>query len=60
MANIMKYWPVAVGMFAIISAGMTAQFQIALNKSEIADLSESIDENEEWLGELQWEINQLK
>ena len=59
MANIMKYWPVAVAAFAILSAGATAQFQIQLNKLEIIDLSENIDEAEEWLEELQWQIDNL-
>ena len=83
MANIMKYFPVALAVFAVISAGVTAQLQIKghtdsikelkafveatnpklvqvqLNTLEIVDLSEGIDEAEEWLGEIQWEINQL-
>ena len=59
MANIMKYWPVAAAIFAIISAGVTAQIQIQLNKLEIIDLSENIDEAEEWLEELQWRIDEL-
>ena len=59
MANVMKYWPVAVVAFAIISGALTAQFQIQLNKMELADLSESIDENEEWLSELQQRLDQL-
>lgn len=59
MANIMKYWPVALAAFAIVSAGATAQFQIQLNKLEIEDLSEGIDEAEEWLEELQWRIDDL-
>ena len=59
MTSIMKYWPVAAAIFAIISAGATAQFQIQLNKLEIIDLSENIDEAEEWLEELQWQIDEL-
>ena len=79
----MKYFPVALAVFAVITAGVTAQLQIkghtdsikelkqfvkatnpklvqiTLNKNEIDDLSESIDENEEWLEELQWQFNQL-
>jgi len=60
MVNAMKYWPVAVAIFAIISGALTAQFQIQMNKLEIVDLSESIDENEEWLEELQWQIDDLR
>jgi len=59
MVNVMKYWPIAAASFAILSAGVTAQIQIKLNAIEIEDLSESIDENEEWLSELQWQIDSL-
>lgn len=57
MANIMKYWPVAAAIFAVISAGATAQFQIQLNKLEIEDLSENIDELEEAIEELEYWID---
>ena len=57
MANIMKYWPVAAAIFAIISAGATAQFQIQLNKMEIVDLSENIDELEAAIEELEYWID---
>ena len=59
MKKFLPYWPVAVAAFAIISGALTAQFQIQLNKMELADLSESIDENEEWLSELQQRLDQL-
>ena len=59
MDKAIKYWPVVVAAFAIISAGLTAQFQIQLNKIEIEDLSKNIDDAEEWLEELQWQFNQL-
>ena len=83
MDKLMKYFPVALAVFAIITAGVTAQLQIkghtdsikelkefvtatnpklvqiTLNEKEIADLNESVDENEEWLGELQWQVNEL-
>lgn len=59
MDKALKYWPVAVAAFAILSAGVTAQIQIQLNKLEIEDLSEGIDEAEEWLEELQWRIDDL-
>lgn len=83
MEKALKYWPIVVAAFAIISAGVTAQYQIkshsdsiqelkafvtainpkllqiTSNKDELTDLSESIDENEEWLGELQYQINNL-
>ena len=57
MANLMKYWPLALAIFAITSAGATAQFQIQLNKMEIEDLSESIDELEELVEELQYWVD---
>ena len=57
MSNLMKYWPLALTIFAITSAGATAQFQIQLNKLEIEDLSESIDELEELVEELQYWVD---
>ena len=59
MKEAMKYWPVALAAFAIISGALTAQFQIQMNKLEIEDLSESVDANEEWLNELQWRLDGL-
>ena len=57
MANVMKYWPVALAVFTIMSAGFTAQFQIQQNKAEIEDLSESIDELEDDVEELLYWID---
>ena len=57
MANLMKYWPLALAIFAITSAAMTAQFQLQLHTIELADLSESIDELEELVEELQYLID---
>ena len=54
MANVMKYWPIAAAIFAVTSAGLTAQFQIQLNKAEIIDLSENIDEMEQAIEELNY------
>ena len=59
MKKVLPYWPVAVAAFAIISAGLTAQFQIQLNKMEIEDLSESVDDNEAWLSDIQWQLDEL-
>jgi len=60
MEKALKYWPVAVASFAILSAGVTAQIQIKLNAIEIADLSEGLDEAEEWLSELQYQLDNLE
>ena len=59
MDKFLKYWPVALAVVAVTSSFATAQFQIKLHSMEIEDLSESVDENEEWLSELQHQINQL-
>lgn len=84
MDKLMKYWPVALAILAVITAGVTAQvqiksqgdtikeltafnkstmetlLQIRLNQREIEDLSEGIDELEEWASELQWSVNELE
>ncbi len=57
MKGILPYWPVFAAVFAIVSAGATAQFQIQLNKMEIEDLSESVDELEELVEELQYWVD---
>ena len=44
---------------AFVTATNPKLVQITLNEKEIADLGESVDENEEWLGELQWQVNEL-
>jgi len=84
MDKLTKWFPIALAIFAVIAAGVTAQSQISiqgdtikeltafnrstmetllqvkLNQREIEDLSESVDDNEDWLGELQWSINELE
>ena len=93
MDKLLKFWPLAVAAFFVISGVGGTQYQIkshtdsikdleafvaatneklaqiaanpkflqiTLNKLEIEDLSESVDENEEWLSELQWSINELE
>ena len=52
MEKLMKFWPLAAAAVAIITSVVTAQIQIGLNKAELADLSESVDENEEAVEEL--------
>ena len=53
----MKYWPAAAALFAVVSAGYAAQYQIKANTDELADLSESVDELEELVEELQYWID---
>jgi hypothetical protein len=46
-SSFMKYWPVLVVAAGAISSGAVDNFRISANAQEIADLGESVDENED-------------
>ena len=43
-----------------VTSTIPTMLQIQLNQREIEDLSEGLDDAEEWLGELQWSVNELE
>lgn len=56
----LKWWPVMLVAGGIIGSAATAQFQINGNAAEIEDLSESVDENEDAIDDLDRAIAALQ
>ena len=55
---ILRYWPVIVLAAGLVSSGSVAQLQIGANAEEIEDISESVDENEEAINEIELFLRQ--
>lgn len=51
--TLMKYVPIALLAASLVASATTAQVQIGENAEDLADLSESVDENEETIEEIQ-------
>lgn len=51
--SFLKYVPITLVAASLVASAATAQFQIAANAEEVSDLSESVDENEETIEEIQ-------
>jgi hypothetical protein len=49
----MKFWPLVVVAAGAIASAATAQMQINSNNANIEDISESVDENEEGIEQIQ-------
>jgi len=49
----MKFWPLVVVAAGAIASAATAQMQINSNNANIEDISESVDENEEAVEQIQ-------
>lgn len=52
-SNLLKYLPAVVLLASIVATASVSQYQITANAEEIKDNSESIDETEEDLTDLQ-------
>jgi hypothetical protein len=53
MSDYMKFWPLVVVAAGAIASAATAQMQINSNNANIEDISESVDENEEGIEQIQ-------
>ena len=53
MSDYMKFLPLALIAAGLVASATTAQVQIANSADELFDLSESIDENEEGIEQIQ-------
>ena len=49
----MKFWPLVIVAAGAIASAATAQMQINSNNANIEDISESVDENEEAVEQIQ-------
>jgi hypothetical protein len=53
MSDLMRFWPLVVVAAGAIASAATAQMQINSNNANIEDISESVDENEEGIEQIQ-------
>ena len=51
--RIIKWWPIAVVAAGLVGSGSVDSFRLNAHAEDIKDLSESVDENEEALEEIQ-------
>ena len=53
MSELLKYVPITLVAASLVASAATSQFQIAANADDLTDLSESVDENEDTIEEIQ-------
>jgi len=53
MSQVIKYWPIAVVTASVVASAAIGNFRISANAEELVDVSESVDENEENIEEIQ-------